>query len=90
MILDEIFGLLDSTLGFILAIKNLQGGLELFAGIIMLVIGLNFAGLWPGWMADPFPGVNIFKRIISGLWQIKIFWQEERIEFYQEEAVILD
>jgi sulfite exporter TauE/SafE len=67
MILGEIFGLLGSTLGIILSIKNLQGLLELSAGVIMLIMSFNFAGLWPGWMADSFPGVNIFKRIIAGL-----------------------
>ncbi len=70
MILGEIFGLVGSTLGLILAIKNLQGALELLAGIIMLIMGLTFAGLWPGWSStDFFPGVSIFKKIISSLYK---------------------
>lgn len=70
MILGEIFGLLGSTLGFILAAKNLQGILELFAGIVMLAMGISFSGLWPGWStAEFFPGVNIFKKIVTGLYK---------------------
>jgi sulfite exporter TauE/SafE len=70
MILGEIFGLLGSTLGFILAVKNLQGALEFLAGIIMLVMGIAFTGLWPGWFSTGFfPGVNIFKKIVAGLYK---------------------
>jgi hypothetical protein len=70
MILGEIFGLLGSTLGFILAVKNLQGALEILAGIVMLVMGIAFTGLWPGWSStDFFPGVNLFKKIIAGLYK---------------------
>jgi sulfite exporter TauE/SafE len=68
-IMGEIFGLLGSTIGFILAIKNLQGILELFAGCVMLVMGLDFAGLWPGRSADSFPGVNQFKKWIQKLYK---------------------
>ena len=67
MILGEIFGLLGSTLGFILAVKNIQSTLELVAGIIMLLMGLNFIGLWPGWAADSFPGINSFKKVMVAL-----------------------
>ena len=30
------------------------------------------------------------QKLVKGLWRIKIFWQKERTEFYQEETVILN
>jgi sulfite exporter TauE/SafE len=68
-IMGEIFGLLGSTIGFVLAIRNLQGILELFAGGVMVLIGLDFAGLWPGRSADSFPGVSWFKTQIQKLYK---------------------
>jgi sulfite exporter TauE/SafE len=70
MILGEIFGLLGSTLGLILAIKNIQGALEVFAGVVMLIMGLNFSGIWPAWSADFFPGINTFKKLIARLFNV--------------------
>lgn len=67
MILGEIFGLIGGTLGVIFAIQNLQGGLQLFAGIIMIILGLDLAGLIPNVEPDTFPGVNLFKRVIGAL-----------------------
>jgi len=69
IIMGEIFGLIGSTIGFILVIKNLQGALELFAGCFMLAMGLDFAGLWPGRSADFFPGVDRFKNLIQKLYK---------------------
>lgn len=68
-ILGEIFGILGSTLGFILAFKNFQGGLMLFAGIIMIVMGLDFAGFIPAHKPDTFPGINKFKNLVQALFR---------------------
>ncbi len=68
-ILGEIFGILGSTLGFILAFRNFQGGLMLFAGIIMIVMGLDFAGFLPAHKPDTFPGINKFKNLVQSLFR---------------------
>ncbi len=63
--LGEIFGMLGGTVGFILAFKHWQGGLEIFAGIIMLFMGLDLAGWIPSMEPDTFPGVRGFKNLIT-------------------------
>ena len=63
--LGEIFGLIGGTLGIIFAIRDFQGGLQLFAGIIMLVMGIELAGLIPSLSPDTFPGINRFKRLVT-------------------------
>jgi sulfite exporter TauE/SafE len=65
--LGEIFGLIGSTLGIIFAIRDFQGSLQLFAGVIMLIMGIELAGWIPSMSPDSFPGVNIFKRMITSL-----------------------
>jgi len=66
--LGEIFGGLGSVMGFMLAFKHWQGGLELFAGLIMLFMGLDLAGWIPSLEPDTFPGVGKFKRLIGALY----------------------
>ena len=66
-ILGEIFGFIGGTLGVVFAIQNFQGGLQLLAGIFMLLMGLDLAGLIPNLAPDAFPGVNIFKRMVNAL-----------------------
>ena len=44
-ILGEIFGFIGGTIGVILAIHDFQGVLQLLTGIIMLLIGIELAGL---------------------------------------------
>jgi sulfite exporter TauE/SafE len=66
-VLGEIFGLLGSSLGFIIAIRDFQGGLELFAGGIMLLMGIELAGWIPAISPDSFPGLNRFKDLVSSL-----------------------
>ena len=65
--LGEIFGLIGSTLGIIFAIRDFQGSLQLFAGVIMLFMGIELAGWIPSLTPDSFPGANIFKRMITSL-----------------------
>ena len=66
-ILGEIFGLIGGTLGVVFAIQNFQGGLQLLAGIVMLIMGLDLAGLIHNIAPDEFPGVNLFKRMVNAL-----------------------
>lgn len=65
--LGEIFGLIGGTLGVIFAIRDFQGGLQLFAGVIMLVMGIELAGLIPSLSPDTFPGVNKFKQLVTSV-----------------------
>jgi len=65
--LGEIFGFIGGTLGLIFAIQDFQGGLQLLAGIFMVLMGLDIAGLIPNIEPGSFPGVNIFKRMVSAL-----------------------
>ena len=67
VILGEIFGLLGTTLGVLFAIRNFQGALQLLAGLFMLIMGLDLAGVIPTLSPDAFPGVNRFKRLIVNL-----------------------
>lgn len=66
-ILGELFGFIGGTLGVVFAIQNFQGGLQLLAGIFMVLMGLDLAGLIPNLAPDTFPGVNIFKRMVNAL-----------------------
>jgi sulfite exporter TauE/SafE len=65
--LGEIFGLIGGTLGIIFAIRDFQGGLQLIAGFIMLLMGIELAGLIPSLSPDTFPGINKFKQLITSL-----------------------
>lgn len=66
-LLGQVFGLLGSSLGVILAIRDFQGGLQLFAGLIMVMMGLDLAGLISSWAPDTFPGIKGFKSLVGGL-----------------------
>ena len=50
-----------------MAIRNFQGTLELVAGLFMLLLGFDLAGLIPSFSPDVFPGVNRFKNLILNL-----------------------
>jgi sulfite exporter TauE/SafE len=67
LILGEIFGLLGTTLGVLFALRDFQGVLQLVAGIVMLFMGLDLAGLIPSLSPNTFPGVNRFKNLIRAL-----------------------
>lgn len=68
-LLGELFGLLGGTLGVILAIRNFQGGLQLFAGIIMLLMGLDLLGLLRIGTSGELPGFRLFKGLVNSLFQ---------------------
>ena len=65
--LGELFGLIGGTLGVIFAVRDFQGGLQLFAGIIMFLMGIELAGWVPSISPDSFPGINTFKRQVTSL-----------------------
>ncbi len=65
--LGEIFGFIGGTIGLIFSMKNFQGGLQLFAGIIMFFMGLDLAGLIPVLPPNSFPGINAFKKLVGNL-----------------------
>lgn len=67
LLLGEVFGILGKTLGSVLAFKSFQGGLMLFAGIIMVLMGLDLAGLIPSLPKDTFLGANKFKDLVHNL-----------------------
>jgi uncharacterized protein len=65
--LGEIFGFLGGTIGFVMSVRNFQGGLQLFAGVFMLILGLEVGGLLPTKSKDYFPGINAFKKLVGNL-----------------------
>ncbi|HID38062.1 MAG TPA: sulfite exporter TauE/SafE family protein [Calditrichaeota bacterium] len=67
MLLGEIFGFLGGSLQVIFTIRDFQGYLQLFAGLVMVFMGLDLAGLIPKLAPDSFPGINAFKRLIHNL-----------------------
>lgn len=62
--LGQLFGLLGQTLGQVAAFKGLQGGLMIFAGVIMILMGLDLSGLIPSLPRDTFFGVARFSSIV--------------------------
>ena len=64
-ILGEIFGLIGGTLGFIFTFRSFQGGLQLFAGLVMMIMGFELSGLIPNLAPDSFPGIHFFKRMVN-------------------------
>jgi len=66
MIIGNILGLLGSAIDSMLALK-IQGALEIFAGVVMILMGLELAGLIPSLKPDTFPGVNPFKKLVTSL-----------------------
>ncbi len=65
--LGEIFGFLGGTIGFIMSVRNFQGGLQLFAGVFMLILGLELGGLLPTRSKEYFPGIGGFKKLVTNL-----------------------
>lgn len=65
--LGEIFGFLGGTIGFVMSVRNFQGGLQLFAGIFMLILGLELGGFLPATSKDYFPGITGFKKLVGNL-----------------------
>lgn len=67
MALGELFGLIGGTLGVVFAIRHFQGGLQLFTGLVMIIIGLDLAGWIPAWQPDSFPGFSWYRKMVQGL-----------------------
>lgn len=67
VILGEIFGFLGSSLGVIFALRDIQGILQLFAGLVMVIMGFDLAGWIPASGPDTFPGILGFKRLIRSM-----------------------
>jgi sulfite exporter TauE/SafE len=68
-VLGEIFGLAGGTLGVIFAIRDLQGVLQLSAGILMVLIGLDLAGWLSIFGTGEYPGIKSFKKIATMLFR---------------------
>jgi len=66
IIIGSFLGLLGTAIDSMLALR-IQGVLEIVAGIIMIIMGLELAGLFPNLHPDTFPGVNPFKKLVSSL-----------------------
>lgn len=66
-IMGEIFGLIGSSLGLIFSVRGFQGGLQLLAGLVMVVLGLDLTGWIPKWQPDHFPGLDWYRKMVGGL-----------------------
>lgn len=69
IVIGEILGLLGNAISAVFTIRNFQGGLSLFAGLVMIFMGLDLAGLIPKLAPNSFPGFNPFKRLVGGLFK---------------------
>lgn len=67
IVIGEILGLLGNALTAVFTIRNFQGGLSLVAGLVMIFMGFDLAGLIPKMAPNSFPGFNPFKRLVSAL-----------------------
>jgi sulfite exporter TauE/SafE len=67
VILGEIFGFLGSSLGVIFALRDIQGVLQLFAGLVMVIMGFDLAGWIPASGPETFPGISGFKRLVRSM-----------------------
>ena len=67
VILGEIFGFLGGSLGVIFAMRDIQGILQLSAGIIMIFMGIELAGWVTSLAPDALPGTGAFKRLVHSL-----------------------
>ncbi len=68
-VLGLFFGLVGETLKVMLEIRHLQGGVELLAGGVMILMGLDLGGWLPLSKGDYFPGYHLFKRGLQHLFQ---------------------
>ncbi len=65
--LGFFFGLLGETLKVMLEVDHFQGGLEIFAGAIMVLMGLDLGGWFPISKGGYLPG---FRWFIQGIQQL--------------------
>ncbi len=65
--LGQLFGLLGQTLGTVVAFKSFQGGLIIFAGLVMVLMGIQMSGFLPKTQRDTFWGVGKFTSIVQSM-----------------------
>jgi sulfite exporter TauE/SafE len=66
MIIGNLLGLLGTAIDSMVALR-VQGFLEIFAGAVMILMGLDLAGIIPNLNPNTFPGVNPFKKLVTNL-----------------------
>ncbi|RMI24922.1 MAG: sulfite exporter TauE/SafE family protein [Calditrichaeota bacterium] len=64
-LLGGLFGLIGQILGARTGFHSYQAVLQLIAGALMVVIGLDMGGWIPPVFSQRFPGYNAFKRLVS-------------------------
>lgn len=65
ILIGEILGLMGNALSAVFAIRDFQGALSVFAGLVMVFMGMDLAGLIPNMAPNSFPGFNPFKRLVT-------------------------
>jgi sulfite exporter TauE/SafE len=65
MTLGQAVGLLGMIIGGLF--KSFQGGVEVFAGVVMVLMGLDFLGYIKTSVFDDFPGISHFKQFVQNL-----------------------
>jgi sulfite exporter TauE/SafE len=65
MVLGQFVGFIGMILGGVF--KSFQGGIEIFAGIVMVLMGLDFLGYIKGAVFENFPGISHFKQFVQNL-----------------------
>jgi sulfite exporter TauE/SafE len=68
MIIGNVLGLLGSVIDSMLALR-IQGALEIFAGVIMIIMGMELAGFIPNLNPDSFPGVSSFNKFAASMFE---------------------
>jgi hypothetical protein len=66
ILLGAAFGMIGETLQIIGDIAPYQGGLQAFAGIVMILIGIDMSGILPSNRSLTLPVYNWFKKQLGG------------------------
>jgi len=61
------FGLIGETFGIILSIRNFQGGVEILAGLVIILMGLELGNWIPFDSTRYVPGITVIKNLINGM-----------------------
>lgn len=67
MLIGNILGLVGNAVSAVFAIRHFQGGLSVIAGLVMIFMGLDLAGMIPNLAPNSFPGFNPFKGLVTAL-----------------------
>ncbi len=65
--LGGIFGLLGGTFAFAVTAFNLQSLLQIFAGLVMIYMGMDLLHLLPKFRLKIFRSMNPFRRLVQGM-----------------------